>query len=281
MTQPYIEAIDVAFSYGGQEPRVALDGVSFRVARGEFVAVLGMNGSGKSTLALHLNALLLPKGGTVTVDGMATSDPDSTWAIRDRVGMVFQNPDNQIVAAVVEEDVAFGPENQGVAPEEIRSRVESTLATVGMTAHRTRPPHQLSGGQKQRVAIAGALALRPVCLVLDEATAMLDPSGRREVLEVVRRLNRDLGMAIIWITHFMDEAALADRVVVMAAGKVEMDGPPRTVFTQVDRLRSLRLDVPPAVSAAAHMRRAGIPLPDDVLTLEELVEALCQLDLNR
>lgn len=236
-----------------------------------------MNGCGKSTLARHLNALLLPEEGTVLVDGMETREERNLWPIRDRVGMVFQNPDNQIVAAVVEEDVAFGPENQGLPSAEILQRVEEALASVGMLAHRERSPHLLSGGQKQRVAIAGTLALRPACLVLDEPTAMLDPSGRAEVLDVVRRLNRDLGMAVVWITHFMEEAAEADRVVVMADGQVQLQGTPREVFRQSTELRALRLDVPPAVLAAERLRAEGLPIPDSVLTMEELVEALCQL----
>ena len=271
-----LEVKDVTFAY---EPAtaLALDHADFSVQRGEFVVVLGMNGSGKSTLARHLNALLLPREGTVLVDGMDTRDEKHLWEIRDRVGMVFQNPDNQIVAAVVEEDVAFGPENQGRPPEEIRRRVTEALASVGMSEMRSRAPHLLSGGQKQRVAIAGALALRPACLVLDEPTAMLDPSGRAEVIQVVRRLNRDLGMAVVWITHFMEEAVLADRVVVMAAGKVQLDGPPRQVFTQAKRLRELRLDVPPAVAAAERLRARGVKLPEGLLTLEELVDALCLL----
>jgi energy-coupling factor transport system ATP-binding protein len=279
----FIEANGVGFAYEGpqRQPVIALDGVDLQVARGEFVAILGMNGSGKSTLARHLNALLLPRAGTVTVDGFDTRDPNAIWEIRDRVGMVFQNPDNQIVAAIVEEDVAFGPENQGVPPEEIRRRVTEALEAVGITEHRRRAPHLLSGGQKQRVAIAGVLALRPVCLVLDEPTAMLDPSGRQEVMEVIRRLNRELGIAVIWITHFMEEAAAADRVIVMAAGQIALSGPPRAVFTQIERLRELRLDVPPAVRAAAALRAAAVPLPDGILTLEELVEALCQLRSNR
>jgi energy-coupling factor transport system ATP-binding protein len=236
-----------------------------------------MNGSGKSTLARHFNALLLPTEGQVLVDGMDTKDEKHLWAIRDRVGMVFQNPDNQIVAAVVEEDVAFGPENQGQPPEEIRRRVAESLESVGMVHMRERAPHLLSGGQKQRVAIAGALALRPACLVLDEPTAMLDPSGRKEVVDVVRRLNRELGMTVIWITHFMEEAALADRVVVMAGGKVQLEGAPREVFTQSARLRELRLDVPVAVAAAERLRAGGLALPEGLLTLEELVDALCLL----
>jgi energy-coupling factor transport system ATP-binding protein len=241
------------------------------------VAVLGMNGSGKSTLARHFNALLLPSEGRVLVDGLDTKEEKHLWSIRDQVGMVFQNPDNQIVAAVVEEDVAFGPENQGQPPEEIRRRVVEALETVGMIHMRERAPHLLSGGQKQRVAIAGALALRPACLVLDEPTAMLDPSGRQEVVDVVRRLNRELGMTVVWITHFMEEAALADRVVVMAGAKVQSEGPPREVFTQAKRLRELRLDVPLAVAAAERLRAGGLDLPLGLLTLEELVEALCLL----
>jgi len=281
MEDVFIAAEELSFSYTagapGQEAPLALDHVNLQVCRGEFVAVLGMNGSGKSTLARHINALLLPREGRVLVDGMDTRDERNLWKIRDRVGMVFQNPDNQIVAALVEDDVAFGPENQGQPPEEIRRRVEEALAAVGMTAMRHREPHLLSGGQKQRVAIAGALAMRPACLVLDEPTAMLDPAGRAEVVEVVRRLNRELGMAVVWITHFMEEAALADRVVVMANGRVQMEGPPREVFQQAEKLRALRLDVPPAVAVADRLRAAGVPLPKGILTLDELVEALCQL----
>jgi energy-coupling factor transport system ATP-binding protein len=282
MDESYIAVNQVSFAYPTadttSEPiRLALNHVNLAVRPGEFVAVLGMNGSGKSTLARHLNALLLPRDGTVLVDGMDTREEKHLWAIRDRVGMVFQNPDNQIVAAVVEEDVAFGPENQGRPPEEIRQRVAEALAAVGMSHMRERAPHLLSGGQKQRVAIAGALALRPACLVLDEPTAMLDPSGRAEVADVVHRLNRELGMAVVWITHFMEEAALADRVIVMADGQVQLEGPPRTVFNQADQLRAFRLDVPPAVSAAERLRAEGVPMPEGILTLQELVEALCQL----
>ncbi len=283
MANPYIVVEGVSYAYGREEAaeappvRLALDGVDAEVRRGEFLAILGMNGSGKSTLARHLNALLLPRSGRVLVDGLDTREEQNLWQIRDRVGMVFQNPDNQIVAAVVEEDVAFGPENQGLPPAEIRARVAQALEAVGMTAHRERSPHLLSGGQKQRVAIAGALALRPACLVLDEPTAMLDPSGRAEVLAVVRRLNRELDMAVVWITHFMEEAAVADRVMVMADGKVQMVGTPREVFSQADRLRALRLDVPPAVLAAERLRAEGVPVPETILTLDELVEALCQL----
>lgn len=278
MTQPFLAAEDLAFSYSTAEPVVlALDGVSLQVGRGEFVAVLGMNGSGKSTLARHFNALLLPRAGRVLVDGMETSDEKHLWPIRDRVGMVFQNPDNQIVAAIVEEDVAFGPENQGLPSPQIRERVAQALATVGLTELRERAPHLLSGGQKQRVAIAGALALQPACLVLDEPTAMLDPAGRREVRDVVRRLNREMGITVVWITHFMDEAVEADRVFVMAGGRVELQGAPREVFAQPARLRALRLDLPPAVAAAERLRAQGLPLPDGLLTMEALVDELCRL----
>lgn len=277
--KPFIQVDNVEHTYstGGASPVLALQGVSLQVDRGEFVAILGMNGSGKSTLARHLNALLLPTSGSIRVDGLATDDPDQVWAIRKRVGMVFSNPDNQIVAALVEEDVAFGPENLGLAPELIRQRVSEALATVGMAAHALRSPHHLSGGQKQRVAVAGALAMRPACLVLDEPTAMLDPVGRREVLETVRRLGREAAIAVVYITHFMEEAAQADRVVVLAEGRVQMDGPPRQVLVQAARLQALRLDVPPAVAAAAGLRRAGLDLPESILTLDELVEALCRL----
>ncbi len=286
MSQPYINVEDVSFAYspgaaGQTEPvRMALDHVSLTVSPGELVAILGMNGSGKSTLARHLNALLLPLEGRVEVDGLDTLEERNLWPIRDRVGMVFQNPDNQIVAAVVEEDVAFGPENQGLPGEEIRRRVEEALTAVGMIHMRERAPHLLSGGQKQRVAIAGTLALRPACLVLDEPTAMLDPSGRAEVVEVVQRLRRELGMTVIWITHFMEEAALADRVIVMAGGRIAMEGPPREIFTQADRLRELRLDVPPAVAVAERLRSLGVELPHGILTMDELVEALCRLNSN-
>lgn len=287
MDRPFVAAENLSFAYTGPGPQaaartvLALDRVDLTVPHGQWLAVLGMNGSGKSTLARHLNALLLPREGRVLIDGLDTRDEASLWPIRDRVGMVFQNPDNQIVAAVVEEDVAFGPENQGCSPEEIRTRVAEALATVNMTPLRERPPHLLSGGQKQRVAIAGALALRPTCLVMDEPTAMLDPAGRREVTEVVRRLHQELGMTVIWITHFMEEAAKADRVVVMDRGKVVLDGRPDQVFLQSGRLRELRLDVPPAVAAAEQLRAAGLSLPQGLLTLEALVDELCRLRSGR
>lgn len=278
--QPYIEVRDVRFQYPAAhhtEPVLALDGVGLTVYRGEFLAVVGRNGSGKSTLARLLNVLLRPASGDVVVDGLDTAQPANLWPIRDRVGMVFQNPDNQIVAAIVEEDVAFGPENQGLPSTQIRARVEESLAAVGLTPLRHRPPHLLSGGQKQRLAIAGALALRPACLVLDEPTAMLDPRGRAEVMETIHRLNREAGVAIVLITHFMEEAARADRVVVMDQAKVALTGRPAEVFRQAGALRRLHLDVPPALLLAEELRAAGVSVPADVLTLDELVEALCQL----
>jgi energy-coupling factor transport system ATP-binding protein len=279
-----LEAVSFAYQHGSEGKEtgpLVLQGVNLTVRRGEFVAILGANGSGKSTLARHLNALLLPTEGRVLVDGLETKLEANLWPIRDRVGMVFQNPDNQIVAAVVEEDVAFGPENQGLPPEVIRQRVEEALAAVGMLAMRERAPHLLSGGQKQRVAIAGALAVRPTCLILDEPTAMLDPTGRAEVAEVVQRLRAELGMTVVWITHHMDEAVLADRVVVMAEGRVLLEGAPREVFQQTERLKQLRLTLPPAVAAAEELRRAGVPVPPGILTMDELVEALCQLHSKR
>ncbi|HLO03302.1 MAG TPA: energy-coupling factor transporter ATPase [Symbiobacteriaceae bacterium] len=279
--EAFLTVTNVAFAYpqspGGAENPPVLKGVNLTVRRGEFVAILGANGSGKSTLARHLNGLFLPTAGEVRVDGLLTSDEAALWPIRDRVGMVFQNPDNQIVAAVVEEDVAFGPENQGLPPAQIRERVAAALGSVGLLPLREREPHLLSGGQKQRVAIAGALALQPSCLVLDEPTAMLDPAGRAEVAEVVQRLRAELGMTVIWITHHMEEAALADRVVVMADGQVVLEGAPRQVFQATEQLRALRLALPPAVAAATELRAAGVPLPAEILTMDELVEALCQL----
>lgn len=256
---------------------LALDGVSLEIARGEWVAVLGPNGSGKSTLARHLNALLLPDSGQVVVDGLDTREPDNLWAVRQRVSMVFQNPDNQIVAAVVEEDVAFGPENAGVAPAEIRERVTAALERVGLNAMRKRSPAALSGGQKQRLAIAGALALHPLCLVLDEATAMLDPVGRSEVLSTVRQLNRETGVTIVLITHDMAEAAMADRVVVVARGKVALQGNPRDLLTDPRKLAPLGLEPPPAAALAHRLRQSGVELEPGILTLEELVDALCRL----
>ena len=258
----------------GAEPVLALKGVDLTIEQGSFVVVLGHNGSGKSTLAKTLNGVLLPCGGHVCVEGMDTLDEHLLLAIRRTVGMVFQNPDNQIVANVVEEDVAFAPENLGVPPAEIRRRVDDALKAVGMYEYREHAPHLLSGGQKQRVAIAGVLAMEPECIVLDEATAMLDPVGRREVLSAVHRLNREKGITVVLITHHMNEAEDADRVVVMDDGKVIMDGAPRQVFTQVERLRSMGLTVPDTVDLLDRLRKDGLDVPLTALTVEECADAI-------
>ena len=263
-----IQTENVQFAYPAE------DGVTLAIERGSFVVVLGHNGSGKSTLAKTLNGVLLPCGGRVLVEGMDTRDEEKLLAIRQRVGMVFQNPDNQIVANVVEEDVAFAPENLGVPTEEIRRRVDDALAAVGMSEFVRHAPHLLSGGQKQRIAIAGVLAMEPACIVLDEATAMLDPVGRREVLSTVHRLNREKGITVVLITHHMDEAEEADRVVVMDDGKVAMDGTPREVFTQVDALRSMGLTVPDTVDLLDRLRRDGVDVPLDALTVEACADAI-------
>lgn len=252
----------------------ALDDVSLAIRKGEFVSIIGTNGSGKSTLAKHFNVLLTPSKGAVTVLGMDTKDPKNLWDIRQHVGMVFQNPDNQIVAAVVEEDVAFGPENLGVEPSEIRRRVDEALASVNMTDYALHSPGLLSGGQKQRIAIAGVLAMKPDCIVLDEPTAMLDPVGRKEVLETVHRLNKEEGITIVYITHFMEEAVTSDRVVVMKNGKLLHDGTPREIFSQVPMLKELGLDVPVAAEVAAKLRLDGVSLSNEIITEEELGDQL-------
>lgn len=254
----------------------ALDDVSLAIRKGEFVSIIGTNGSGKSTLAKHFNVLLTPSKGAVTVLGMDTKDPNNLWDIRQHVGMVFQNPDNQIVAAVVEEDVAFGPENLGVEPSEIRRRVDEALASVNLTDYALHSPGLLSGGQKQRIAIAGVLAMKPDCIVLDEPTAMLDPVGRKEVLETVHRLNKEEGITIVYITHFMEEAVTSDRVVVMKNGKLLHDGTPREIFSQVPMLKELGLDVPVAAEVAAKLRLDGVSLSNEIITEEELGDQLCQ-----
>lgn len=255
----------------------ALDGVSLEISQGEFVAILGHNGSGKSTLAKHFNMLLQAGEGTLWVDGKDTSDAGKLWEVRKAAGMVFQNPDNQLVASIVEEDVAFGPENLGVPTKGIWERVESSLQSVGMLRYRSHSPNKLSGGQKQRVAIAGVMAMEPKCIVLDEPTAMLDPGGRKEVLDAAERLNREKHITIILITHYMEEAIRAGRVYVMDSGKVVMQGAPREIFSNVDALRSYRLDVPQPTLMAHELRKAGMALPEGILTRQELVEALCQL----
>lgn len=275
---PLIEITDLRHVYNAGTPSAvtALDGVSLRVERGEFVAVVGGNGSGKSTLAKHLNALLLPTAGTVRVDGLDTRERAAVWEIRQRVGMVFQNPDNQLVATVVEEDVAFGPENLGLPPDEIAARVEASLGAVDMLLYRRHAPHLLSGGQKQRVAIAGILAMRPQCLVLDEATTMLDPSGRSEVLETVARLHAG-GVTVVYITHAMEEAARAQRVVAMQAGRIVLDGPPDAVFARADELEQIGLTLPLVPSLARGLRSDGLPLRDGIFSPEQLVDAVAAL----
>jgi energy-coupling factor transport system ATP-binding protein len=267
--------LEHAYRLGGGEHVAALQGVDLAIEAGEFVALVGPNGSGKSTLARHLNALLLPAAGQVWVDGMLTSDPRHLWEIRRRVGMVFQNPDNQLVASTVEEDVAFGPENQGLSPAEIRERVDKALAVAGLQDYGAHPPHRLSGGQKQLLAIAGALAARPACVVLDEPASMLDPPGRRQVLAAVRRLNAREGITVVLVTQSMEEAAVAGRVLAMHEGRIVMDGTPEEVFEQEGRLRSLGLEPPLAVEVAHRLRERGLRLPAGLLTVDALVEALC------
>lgn len=274
-----IQTQDLRFSYTTEEgvAPIILDGVDLNIEAGSFVAVLGHNGSGKSTLAKHLNAILLPTGGKVYVDGIDTIDEEKLLDIRRTVGMVFQNPDNQIVANVVEEDVAFAPENLGLPPQEIRERVDLALKLVGMSQYATHAPHLLSGGQKQRIAIAGVLAMRPRCIVLDEPTAMLDPVGRKEVMATIQDLNTRAGVTVVLITHHMDEAAQADRLVVMSTGQIVADGVPREVFQQVEQLRSIGLTVPEPVALMWELRQAGLDVPLDVLTDEECAQALHSL----
>ena len=271
-----IDLKDVHFQYEDAEGD-AVNGVSMHIEPGEFVAVLGHNGSGKSTLAKLLNALYLPSSGEVIVSGMNTKDDERLWDIRQTCGMVFQNPDNQMVATVVEEDVAFGLENIGIESSEIRSRVDGALKTVGMERFAESAPHMLSGGQKQRIAIAGVLAMRPKIMVFDESTAMLDPSGRQEVLDTVMQLNRQEGMTVVWITHFMEEAARADRVIVMDQGKIALEGLPRDVFAQSDTITKLGLDVPPMEILSEALRTHDIDLPSGILTVDEMVVELCRL----
>lgn len=253
----------------------AVDEVNLSVSAGEFIAVLGHNGSGKSTFAKHLNAILYPTEGTVWIDGQDTMKEEYLWDIRQKAGMVFQNPDNQIIGQVVEEDVGFGPENMGVPTKEIWERVEESLKAVGMYAYRKHSPNKLSGGQKQRVSIAGVIAMHPQCIILDEPTAMLDPNGRKEVIRAVRALNQVEGITVILITHYMEEIIHADRVIVMDKGKVAIQGTPREIFTQVERLKELRLDVPQVTLLAYELKKSGVNLPEGILTREELVKALC------
>ena len=274
-----IKAENLVFSYPDEpegHPPV-LRGIDLEIETGTFVAILGHNGSGKSTLAKHINALLTPTEGKMWVDGLDTSDPENLLEVRGRVGMVFQNPDNQIVASVVEEDVAFGPENLGVPPEEIRQRVDGALRMVGMYELREHSPHLLSGGQKQRVAIAGVIAMMPKCIVLDEATAMLDPSGRKETVDTIRSLNEDYDITVVLITHHMDEAAQAQRLIVMSEGQIIDDGPPKEVFQHVDTLRAAGLDVPETVSLLYELRKSGVDVPLDALSDEACANVLTKL----
>ncbi len=278
-----IKADDVTFEYIRRDEEgnvegitTAVDHVSLDIAQGDFIAILGHNGSGKSTLAKHINAILNPTEGTVWVDGMNTSDEDKVWDIRQTAGMVFQNPDNQIIGQVVEEDVGFGPENMGIPTKEIWERVEESLRAVGMYEFRKYSPNKLSGGQKQRVSIAGVLAMHPKCIVLDEPTAMLDPSGRKEVIRAVRALNDVEGVTVILITHYMEEIIHADKVFVMENGGIAMEGTPREIFSQVEKLKALRLDVPQVTLLAYELQKRGIAIPDGILTIEELADALCR-----
>ena len=271
-----IVAQNVQFRYAPETP-YAVNGASMTIHKGEFVAVLGANGCGKSTLAKHFNAILLPEQGTVLVENMNTTQDEHLYNIRQKVGMVFQNPDNQIVATVVEEDVAFALENLGVEPAEIRSRIDEAMQMAGIYKYREKAPHKLSGGQKQRVAIAGVIAMRPDCLVLDEATAMLDPRGRDQVMQTIHHLNKDFGITVVSITHYMEEAAQADRVIVMNDGKVVMEGTPKEVFSQTDRLRSLRLDVPQAAELRDELVKAGLSLPEGIINEDECAAMLYEL----
>lgn len=269
---------NLIFNYHRDEnesPVIAINDVSLEIERGSFTAVLGKNGSGKSTLAKNLNGLLIPSSGVIYVNGYDTADDAHIWDVRQSAGMVFQNPDNQLVSAVVEDDVAFGPENLGIEPSEIRKRVDKALADVNMGAFKSKSPHLLSGGQKQRVAIAGVVAMKPECIIFDEPTAMLDPMGRKEIMSVIEELHQE-GITVILITHFMEEAVRADRVVVMHEGEVFLDGTPEEVFSQQEKIKSVNLDVPPCVELAVKLKEKGIEIPNNIIGMEEMVEYLCQ-----
>lgn len=273
-----VKVDNISFEYVTEESKFkAIDMLSLNVKRGEFVVIIGHNGSGKSTLSKNLNAILTPTEGSITIDGMDTKEESKIWDIRQTAGMVFQNPDNQIVATIVEEDVAFGPENLGIDPKEIRRRVEESLKSVGMYDFRDRQPHLLSGGQKQRVAIAGIIAMRPKCIIFDEATAMLDPSGRKEVMKTIKRLNKEENITTIHITHFMEEAVEADRVIVMEKGKKLLEGTPREVFSNIEKLKSIGLDVPCMTELSSSLKEKGLAIGSDILTVDEMVMELCQL----
>ena len=282
MDDAMIKCTNVSFKYikhseGINEEKYAVKSVDLEVKKGEFLVILGHNGSGKSTIAKHMNALVVPTEGTVVVDGLDTSKSENVWNIRSKAGMVFQNPDNQLVATIVEEDVAFGPENLGVEPSEIRRRVDESLEKVGMTKYKRHAPHLLSGGQKQRIAIAGILAIDPQCIIFDEPTAMLDPSGRRDVLKNIKDLNKNHGMTVVLITHYMDEAAQADRIIVMDGGSIKMEGTPREIFPQVERMKKIGLDVPQVTELAYELKKSGININEKILNVDEMVNELCQL----
>lgn len=281
MNNIMLNAKDLFFYYKKDDKEnTALNGVNIEIKKGEFLAVIGHNGSGKSTLAKHFNGILIPSSGDVFVDGINTKDDERLWDIRQSAGMVFQNPDNQIVATIVEEDVAFGPENLGIPPKEIKQRVLKSLEVVGMEEYANHGPHLLSGGQKQRVAIAGVLAMKPKCIIFDEPTAMLDPSGRKEVIETIKKLNKDEGITIVLITHYMEEAVDADRIVVMEEGKIALEGKPRKVFSKVEELKRLGLDVPQMTELSYELGKNGVKLREDILTIEEMVDELCRLELK-
>ncbi|GAA0116402.1 energy-coupling factor transporter ATPase [Clostridium senegalense] len=279
-TKVEIVSENLFFKYESNEDgkeKIALDGVNITINKGDFVVVLGHNGSGKSTFAKHINGLLLPSKGKIFVGGLDTSKEENLWEVRKKAGMVFQNPDNQIVATIVEEDVAFGPENLGIDSAEIRRRVDESLKRVNMYEYKQHGPHLLSGGQKQRVAIAGILAMRPECIVLDEPTAMLDPSGRKEVIKTIKELNKESGITVVLITHYMEEAVDADKIYVMDSGKVIIEGTPKEVFKEVDTMKSLGLDVPQMTELAYELSKDGISLNREILTIDEMVNELCQL----
>lgn len=269
-----IKNVSFIYSKGEENERKALDNVDMEIKKGEFIAILGHNGSGKSTLAKLMNGILTPTEGDIIIDNKNTKDEEEIWAIRQKAGMVFQNPDNQLVATIVEEDVAFGPENQGIPPKEIRERVDNALKTVGMYDYRKSAPHALSGGQKQRVAIAGILAMNPECIIFDEPTAMLDPSGRREVMSTIKKLNKEQNTTIILITHYMDEVINADRIVVMEKGKIVLEGTPREIFSNVEKVRSIGLDVPQVTELAYLLQKSGMKVSTKVLEIKELVDII-------
>ncbi len=277
MVKSMIKSQNVHYSYTEHKESLAIDGLDLHVKDGEFVVIIGHNGSGKSTFAKLCNGIMMPTEGTLLIDNLSISDETLLWEIRKTAGMVFQNPDNQLVATVVDEDVAFGPENLGLSPEQIRIRVDESLEAVHMTKYAKKPPHLLSGGQKQRVAIAGILAMRPKCIILDEPTAMLDPVGRKEVMETIHRLNKEEQITIVHITHFMDEAVAADRVIVMEKGKKLLEGTPKEVFSQVEKLQDMGLDVPQVTLVAHELRKEGIDISEEIITVDELVKALWPL----